>query len=175
MGLGCCGGGDVLGMGHLRGMGLYDEQAWPNQFGLGQDDDDEYTQDLLASSGDTASTPTSTLTMLPTPPLVTDLTIVSNPSSGSSTSSSSSNPALTNAESNLATAWTKVAGNVIAPQTTITTPQGLQISTPASQTSNVSSLLSGASSLSSASLSSLLPWILIGGAAWLLVGAMGKK
>jgi hypothetical protein len=75
----------------------------------------------------------------------------------------------------LATAWTKIAGNVIAPQTTITTPQGLQISTPASQTSNVSSLLSGASSLSSASLSSLLPWILIGGAAWLLVGAMGKK
>jgi hypothetical protein len=75
-----------------------------------------------------------------------------------------------------AAAWTKIASNVIAPQTTITTPSGLSISTPASQTGTLSSLLGGASSLTASSIGSYLPLILLGVAAVMILPAlMGGK
>jgi hypothetical protein len=77
---------------------------------------------------------------------------------------------------NLATQWTKIAGGVIAPTTTIQTPSGLNISTPAGQTSALSSLFGGGglSPASSAALSSYMPIILIAGAL-LVFSMMGKK
>lgn len=85
--------------------------------------------------------------------------------------------ALTKAASTFATQWTNIAGNVLgAGQTNITTPSGLNISTPASQTSALSSLFGGAglSPASSAALGSYMPLILIAGAL-LLFSSMGKK
>jgi hypothetical protein len=78
---------------------------------------------------------------------------------------------------NLATQWTKIAGGVIAPTTTIQTPSGLNISTPAGQTSALSSLFGGGglSPASSAALTSYMPMILLAGAALLMFSFMGKK
>lgn len=94
-------------------------------------------------------------------------------------SSGSQNNALTNVESNLAAAWTKIAGQVIAPQTTITTPSGLQISTPSGQTSNLASVLQSAGGLNTTALGSeigaLLPWALIGVAGFMLISALGNR
>jgi hypothetical protein len=90
---------------------------------------------------------------------------------------SSGNTALDTALANIAAQWTKIAGQTIAPQTTIVGPNGLQITTPAGQTSALSSLFSGSSLLSSSSsatLSALLPWLLIGGAGLLAMKAFGK-
>jgi hypothetical protein len=91
---------------------------------------------------------------------------------------SSGNTALDTALANIAAQWTKIAGQTIAPQTTIVGPNGLQITTPAGQTSALSSLFGGTSLLSgssSATLSALLPWLLIGGAGLLALKAFGGK
>ena len=68
--------------------------------------------------------------------------------------------------------WTKIAGNVIAPQQTIMRgPNGqLYISGPASSsTAGASSLLTAATS------SSIVPWLLGGGVLLLLVVGLGKR
>lgn len=90
---------------------------------------------------------------------------------------SSGNSALDNALASIAAQWTKIAGQTIAPQTTITTPQGLQVQTPAGQTSSLASLFAGSSLTSatgSVNFTALLPWLLIGGAGLLAVKALGK-
>ena len=94
----------------------------------------------------------------------------------SSSSSSTLTPSEVASINSAAAAWTKIASNVIAPQTTITTPSGLSISTPASQTGTLSSLLGGASSLTASSIGSYLPLILLGVAAVMILPAlMGGK
>jgi len=75
----------------------------------------------------------------------------------------------------LANAWTKIAGNVIAPQTTyVRDPKtgALMLSTPASQTAAAAALVGG-NTLGTGT-SSLMP-ILIGGAALVAVLMMAKK
>ena len=147
MGLGCCGGMSPIG--------------------LGQDD----------GTGDGSTT-------LYYPPADggTDIPIVQgfDPSTWVAYSPTTTAPAggLTPSEtsliSNLAAGWTKIFGNVIAPQTTITTPQGLQVSTPAGQTSALSSILGGVGTSSS----SLMPLLVVAGLGiaglMLISGAMKK-
>jgi hypothetical protein len=171
LGLGCCGG------------------AMP-YYGLGQDDgsgDD--------GSGDIPISTTTPLTMncpgdpgcpgyvSPLPSytcadgaVVTDSAYCAEniPSVGGTTGTGTGNTVLATDLSNLAALWTKIAGNVIAPQTTITTPTGLQVSTSASQTSALASLLGG-TSLSSSTLSSWLPLLLIAGVGIVLFSAMSHK
>ena len=97
-------------------------------------------------------------------------------STGSSSSSGSSpSAAEIQAMANLATMWTKIAGQTISPQTTIQTPSGLQISTPAGQTSALSALFGTSLTGSTASsLSSYLPLLLLAGAGFLLFKAISK-
>jgi hypothetical protein len=114
------------------------------------------------NSGNTYSTASGTPTVNVT---------VTNPSTGQS---ASSNIVATDL-SNLGTQFAKIFGNIVAPQTTITTASGTQISTPASQTANLAGVLSGTSALSASSISAYLPWILGLGAAFMLISAMGKK
>jgi hypothetical protein len=130
-------------------------------FGMGQDDEGD--EDPIIIDTTPYLTPPTTFT---TPDAGTASTLgtptVATPAAAASSSSSPFNsPAFDAALANLGAAWTKIAGNVIAPQTTITTPQGLQVTTPAGQTSALSTILGGAS-LSS---SSLMPLLLIGGLA----------
>ena len=168
MGLGCgsCGGGLPLGMGYLMGLG----------------DDSTDSESNGAQYTDVGTVPTDT--SLPSYTCA-DGGVVTDPSfcaenipslipSGSGSSSGAST-AETQALANLAAAWTKIAGGVIAPTTTITTPTGLQVSTPAGQTSNLASILGGTSTaLNTANISALLPWILIAGAGLLLFKAVNK-
>ena len=167
MGLGCgsCGGGLPLGMGYLMGLG----------------DDSTDSESNNAQYTDVGTVPTDT--SLPSytcadGAVVTDSSFCAEniPSlvpSGSGSSGAS--PATSQALANLAAAWTKIAGQTIAPQTTITTPQGLQVQTPAGQTSALASILGGTSTaLNTANISALLPWILIAGAGLLLFKAVNK-
>lgn len=155
-------------MGYLRGLGDCGDCLTYDDSGNCISTD---TSGCGASSTTISPFPTTSTPVVAGTPLST--------STPSASTSSGSNSALTNLESNLALAWTKIAGNEIAPQTTITSANGTTISTPAGQTANLASVLSGASLLSTSSLSSLsayLPWILVGGAALMLIPALtGRK
>ncbi len=95
---------------------------------------------------------------------------VSNPSTGQS---ASGNIVATDL-ANLGAQFTKIFGNIVAPQTTITTANGTQISTPAGQTANLAGVLGGASALTSSSIGAYLPWILLAVGGFMLVSAMKK-
>ena len=157
--------GASLGMGYLMGLG----------------DDSTDSESNNAQYTDVGTVPTDT--SLPSYTCA-DGAVVTDPSfcaenipslvpSGSGSSGTS--PATSQALANLAAAWTKIAGQTIAPQTTITTPQGLKVQTPAGQTSALASILGGTSTaLNTANISALLPWILIAGAGLLLFKAVNK-
>lgn len=91
-------------------------------------------------------------------------------------SSGGISPQLASALTTLGIDWTKIAGQTIAPQTNITTPQGLNISGPSNA---ISSLFGGTgANLLGSSTASLGPILLIGGlgiGALLLFSALGKK
>jgi hypothetical protein len=76
---------------------------------------------------------------------------------------SSGNAALDTALANIAAQWTKIAGQTIAPQTTIVGPNGLQLTTPAGQTSNLAGVLASAGVLTSSG--SISPYVIFGGLA----------
>ena len=154
-------------MGHYRrrGMGAYGRRC-----GFGQDP---------AVDGSAGSIPVDPTTVdasgSSSGALFPYTTPISIPSGSAAPTSSGISPATTSALANLAAAWSKIAGQVIAPQTTIQTPQGLLISGPSGAiTSTVtgSNILSG---LTSASSSSLMPLLLIGGAGLLLFAFISKK
>ena len=93
--------------------------------------------------------------------------------SGSGWSSSSMGSVL----GNLGSQWSTIAGRILAPTTTYRSPNGALLTTPADQTANAALLTGGGSLLSSgtgASLSSMLPLLLIGGVALLVFSKMGK-
>ena len=165
MGLGCACGGD-------RGFGDY---------GLGDAAVDPVTGEALdIQEGGTYLPPDGTSSVFipqTTGYSAADLQAMGYTPIGAASSAPVSNSALTNLEASLATQWTKIAGQAIAPQTTIQTPSGLQISTPAAQTGNLANVLGGALSLSpttTASLGAILPWLLIGGIGLFAVKAMSK-
>lgn len=67
-----------------------------------------------------------------TGPTDAQLGITTSPGGSAASTSSSSNTALANALSSFGAAWTKIAGQVIAPQVTETGPGGTSITGPAS-------------------------------------------
>lgn len=168
MGLGCgsCGGDSVpLGMGYLMGLGCDCSDIDPDTGMCLDPDSCTVDQPIVTTSPITLNCPGDPgcpgNTALPSP------VVTSSPSGASA--------AETSALANLAAAWTKIAGQTIAPQTTITTPQGLQVQTPAGQTSALASILGGTSTaLNTANISALLPWLLIAGAGLLLFKAVNK-
>lgn len=184
-GLGCADCDTMrLGLGYLRGLGQDDTGVDISDGDVGST---QYSLTSLTDSlgsawddlWDITPTTSSTSSLVNGP----DLSVGSSwddfwgitPSSSSSTPTSSAASANETALlSSLASAWTKIAGQVIAPQTTIVGPNGLQVSTSAGQTSALSSIL-GSSLGGSSSLSALLPWILIGGAGLLAMKAIGGK
>lgn len=99
---------------------------------------------------------------------------VGDPLTGSPLPSSSPaiTPATASALANLASAWTKIAGQVIAPQTTIQTPQGLLVTGPSGAIQNTA--LPGISSLTAGGAGGLLPIIAILGGGFLLFSLMKK-
>jgi hypothetical protein len=162
MGMGCCGDDGLTGL--RRGLGddgtgdtLGD--TLPVDYGSGGSYQILVGSDYIPTDDSSDYPYTSTLTPV-----------------ASSSSSSTLTPSEVASINSAAAAWTKIASNVIAPQTTITTPSGLSISTPASQTGTLSSLLGGASSLTASSIGSYLPLILLGVAAVMILPAlMGGK
>lgn len=79
------------------------------------------------------------------------------------------NPATLGLLSQLAAQWTNIAGQAIAPQTTIHTANGTQIQTPAGQTSALSNLFGGAALGTSSSGVSILPLLAIAGVGLFLI------
>ena len=160
MGMGCASCKDDVGLGAYYA-------------GLGQ-------ADATGTGNDSTDLTWSVDTTLPTEyGAPTDILLNTGSSSGGSVGSSggSTSTGMTPAEqaalASLSASWTKIAGNLLAPQTTITNPNGLSVSTPANQTSALANLFGGVN-LSSASTSSLLPWLLIGAAVFVVM-SMGKK
>jgi hypothetical protein len=86
-------------------------------------------------------------------------------------SSGSSNTALASALANFGAAWTKIAGQVIAPQVTETGPGGTSITGPASA---LQSILGSGTTLGGTS-SSMIWLVLIAGGALLVISMVGKK
>jgi len=91
--------------------------------------------------------------------------------SSSSSSSSSNNNALDAALVNFGAAWTKIAGQVIAPQVTQTGANGASITGPAAA---LQSILTGNVNLGGTS-TSMVTLLLLAGGAFLVISMMGKK
>lgn len=142
-----------------------------NCMGLGQDDSDGGGDDVTVDDPYGSSTLIdyplgSTGTILSSPYNPIDTSNATLPASGAPITTTSPSSSLSSSEAtalaNLGAAWTKIFGNVIAPQTTITTPTGLQVSTPAGQTANLASVLGGASLLGT-SATSWVPLLVVAG------------
>jgi len=85
------------------------------------------------------------------------------------------NPAATNLAAQLATMWTKIAGQAISPQTVITGPGGTSITTPAGQTANVSPFANiFGQSMGGGSGVSILPLVVIAGLGLFAFKALSK-
>ena len=86
------------------------------------------------------------------------------------------NPATANMLASLAAQWTAIAGQTIAPQTTIKTPSGLNIQAPAEQTSALSNLFGGAAltGATGSTISSMLPLAMLAAAGILAFKAISK-
>lgn len=86
------------------------------------------------------------------------------------------NPATANMLASLAAQWTSIAGQTIAPQTTIKTASGLNIQAPAAQTSALSNLFGGAAltGATGSSITSMLPLVMLAGAGFLLLKSISK-
>ena len=86
------------------------------------------------------------------------------------------NPATTSMLASLAAQWTSIAGQTIAPQTTIKTASGLNIQAPAAQTSALSNLFGGAAltGATGSTITSMLPLALLAAAGILAFKAISK-
>ena len=151
----------MLGGGPLNGVGLN---------GLGQDDGTD--EPIVTLSDEPVVAYTTSV------PAVTDTIYSSyqsdangNPLPAASSTPAASNTALANVLSNFASAWTKIAGNVIAPQVTETGPGGTSITGPASALQSI--LGSGTVNLGGTS-TSITTLLLLAGGAILVISMLGK-
>jgi len=133
--------------------------------GLGQDDTDfSALETPVVDPNASAELSWETSQLNPYAGLTTP-TVVNPPSTGGAPTSSSGSSALGTEISSLLNAWTKIGGQVVAPTTTVCNSAGVCSQTPAS---------SGTSLLSTSTISSYLPILLLAGGLIFAISAMKK-